>query len=391
MRGAHTILLTITAMVGCDTMNKMQVDNPVMPDAPPRMQVAKSAQHAAETAPDTDIVQMTYTPAEAGSSELVGSRVVATVNGSPVFESDILDRYRPQLMAARQQMSDIEFGKLKLALLERDLGVHLENQLLVRAMLSTLSPEQHEMLEEQLQGAFNDHIADMAAQMGVTTQLEVERELQKRGGSIELIRKEFANQALAVEYLRAKAEVKEGVERSELLAYYREHLKDYAREAEVKWMQLSVSFRKHGSKAAADAHMQKAIAELQQGQEFAEVAKKYSDGPTAAEGGMRDWLKKGSLADEDIENTLFSMQSGQMSQVFTGKSRLQVVKVIESKPARHVPFEEVQLDIEETIKSDRRTDAFKKVIEELRDTSSVVTIFDADQNSATGGDVVPAS
>lgn len=388
---ATTLLIVVLGLsTGCDTMNKMKIDNPVMPDAPPRRAaVDRSASVELVDSPG-DIELVTYGNNANQLEDQIGSRVVATVNGSPIFESDVLDRYRAQLNQARPKMSDKEFLELKLALIERDLHIHVENRMLVGAMLATLTPEQQDMLDTQLQNAFDRQVQEMAREMKVATAAEVEAELQKQGSSLAIVQSEFENQALAVEFLRSKANVKDETDRGELIAYYRQHLDDYARAAEVRWEQLVINFRQHGGRAGANQVLQSAIAELQQGQDFAEVARKYSDGPTASQGGDRGWLKEGGLADKEIEQALFTLEPLAISRPFEDKRRFQIVRVLERKAAYHVPFEDVQDKIEETILTEQRQRAFRRVIDEIKAQTTVVTIFDDAQKSPSKNGIIPA-
>ena len=43
---------------------------------------------------------------------------------------------------------------------------------------------------------------------------------------------------------------------------------------------------------------------------FEDVVTKYSDGPTVKAKGLRDWTNRGSLADERLDELLFSMPVG---------------------------------------------------------------------------------
>lgn len=387
MRRASLIPALLLVATGCDTMNRMTVDNPVMPDAPPRRIAATSEPvDASEAAPAIqEVVQLQY---NSDAPELSGSQVVATVNGSPIFASDVLDRYRSRLVSAERELSAEDYRDLQLQIVKRDLPTHVENLMLVNALKATLSPEQIEMLETQLDKAFESEVQRMARELGVSSSLEVDIVLQEKGSSLAERRADFANQTMAVEYLRAKSNLRDSVERIELIAYYREHLKDYAIPARVKWEQLTISFASHDGRDGATEVLKQVIQALKSGETFSEVVRKYSDGPTADTGGDRGWIEKNSLANEEIEAALFRLPVGSISQVFEESDSFEIVRIADRQQAGYTPFEEVQKDIESHILGEQRKASFKNVLEELRSRSTVVTIFDSEESSSSDADGV---
>ena len=323
-----------------------------------------------------------------GSQELSGSHVAATVNSSPIFVSDILDRYQAKLDESRGQMSDREYQKVCMALVKRDLPSMIENRLLVDALKSTLEPEQLEQMQTQLDRMFNLQIDEWKKKYGVNSALEVEMELASDGASVQTLREEFATQTMAREYLKAKSNVKSEVSRAELIAEYKSRLDEFAHPARVRWQQIVIKFSKHGGQDGATQVLSQAVDALRANTPFAQVAQKFSDGPTAKQGGDRDWIQSGSLANEEVDNALFTLPVGGISQSFTSRNEFQIVRVLERESAHYTPFEEVQDQLEEEILTDLRKDAFQKVLDDLKEDAIVVTMFD-EESQASNTSLVP--
>jgi len=161
-----------------------------------------------------------------------------------------------------------------------------------------------------------------------------------------------------------------------MLRYYEKHIDEYTTPAQVKWQQIVVSFDKHGGKRGALAELEKLIDELKAKADFAEVARKYSDGVTADSGGRWDWTQKGSLADKRTEKALFELPEGSISQVFVGKKDYQLVRIVSRRQTRQIPFAKVQDEIKGKLKKEQRTEATKNVLTELYANAVIDTIFD---------------
>ena len=206
--------------------------------------------------------------------------------------------------------------------------------------------------------------------------------MQKRGESFELFKTNFRNRALATQYIRMKTgdAIKKEPTRQELLAYYREHLADYSFPAQVKWQQILIQFSQHEGPEGAKKLMDQAIAELRKGTDFGDVARKFSDGPTASQGGDWDWTREESLADKPVEEALFSLAVGKISLPIENNKSLQLVKVLDRKPAGKTPLEQVQVEIQHKLQEAELKAAEQKVYAELTDDAEIHTLFDRDNS-----------
>jgi len=181
---------------------------------------------------------------------------------------------------------------------------------------------------------------------------------------------------MAMEYMGSKTQTNKRITRQDLLDYYRAHLDDYAVPARAKRQQIRITFAKHGGKNQATNVLNEAVSELQNGADFAEVARRYSDGPKAADGGQWPWTVAGSLADEKIDQTLFELEVGEVSQVFTGDRDFRIVRVSDRQVSGQIPFEEVQSEIQKTLQQAAQSELTRKLIDELLETAIIETIFD---------------
>ena len=78
--------------------------------------------------------------------------------------------------------------------------------------------------------------------------------------------------------------------------------------------------------AAAQAKANDLLKQIRNGASFEDIAKKYSDGPTAAQGGAVGAFKRGKLSRE-IEDKVFAMKVGEVSDVIRTKQGFIILQV----------------------------------------------------------------
>jgi len=106
------------------------------------------------------------------------------------------------------------------------------------------------------------------------------------------------------------------------------------------------------SKAAREEAMSRirsARDELRAGAEFADVARRYSDGLNAAEGGSWGWVAKGSVRErfEPAVEALYKLGPGEISPIVETPDGFFVVRCDELDPGREPDFQSVQLELKD--------------------------------------------
>ena len=77
-----------------------------------------------------------------------------------------------------------------------------------------------------------------------------------------------------------------------------------------------------------------ATGELEKGGAFGEIAKKYSDDPTADKGGDIGWIARGTLGDLRAEQELFGLEAGKVSSHYSATTATTIYSVTEKDAAR---------------------------------------------------------
>ncbi len=350
------LALAGSQFVGCKSMAKH--DNPVLQPPPRRVTLddTEVEQRIAAAEGETGASEILQTAAgdQVGTTNIDDARIVARVNGAPIFAADVLDRFREQLLAVEKQvaegkLTEAQYKALREDIVRTHLRRHIERVLLVERMRSKLKPEQQKQVEAHIDKLFEGRIEELKHQLKVSTRTELELELNKRGTSLDVVKADYANERMAMEFLFSSIERPDPPTRPQIVAYYQEHREDYKIPARVKWREVKVTVSRKLTKSQAEAKIEQAREALVSGKPFAAVVAEYSDGPTARDGGAWDWTNSGSLADRELEAMLFKLPVNELSAVYAGRGAYHVVQVLERQPAGYTPFEEVQKAIEKKL------------------------------------------
>ncbi len=396
----RSLVIAILLAGGCAGKN-YNVANPVLGPPPPR--VAKAVEQARQTAlaqaetpaAKSDIQQVSAT--YDAESPLAETAVIARVNGRPLLAGDILEQYGAQMAkyegeltkaVAAGALSEEDKGKYmrkaQEMVIRRDLDRMIEQMLMAQAVRSKLKKEQLEAVNKQVDSYFEkDVIASLKTKFKIDSTAELEVMLQDQGTSLETMRRMYADQQMASQYVRTKIGDEPKPTRAELLAVYNKQIEKYARPMQVKWQQLQISMTPQRNRAATEKLIEEVLAQIDAGMTFDAAVKKYSDGAHKENGGHWDWTQPNSVANPDIRKALEGLKAGQHSKVISTPTALQIVRVTERREAGTQPLDEVQEDIRMQIIEEWREERVKAVMDEVKASAVIETIFDKDTSESS--------
>lgn len=370
-------LALMLIVAGCKGKSLID-DNPVFAAAPPRGSLSNKstlAKNSAGKESDIHAVSLART-----APVLTGNSVVAEVNGTPVFVDDLIGSIR-LAVEADTNIPDEQKQQIMYAQIRKRIDGYIEQEIVLQALNKAIPEDRRAMIDESLETPFQEMVTKIKADSQAETDAQLNEKLAEQGLSIDLLRESFVRVQKVQGYLSTLATPPKEIDRPEMVAYYKANSEEFTSEERLRWQEISVDFITHNGRDGAEEVMIKVVEALQGGADFADVAEKYSTAFSAEKRGDMGWLKRGSLADSKLEDQLYSMKPGEMTRVQVQDDRFAVFRVVDHQFAKTSAFQDVQQEIEQKIKKQTLQDARKKVLDDLRDQATVVSMFDDEPES----------
>jgi peptidyl-prolyl cis-trans isomerase SurA len=272
------------------------------------------------------------------------------------------------------------------------------------------TPEQLRIdIEDRQKNALRDLIdqsllAQRGKDMGVNVEPEVIKKLdqiriQNKLASMEELEKAVSGQALNWEDF--KDNIRKGIltqrvissevgshiniGRDEVVKYYEDHKKEYIRPEQVALREIEVATEGKKDEELPDLKKkaETALKRVQDGEDFGEIAKRFSDGGTAKQGGFLGVYKRGELSKE-LEEVVFKMKKNELTNIMDTKQGYLVLQVLEHYDEGEQPLTKVENEIMDHLYSGRMEPALREYLKTLREESYVV-IKPGYQDIAGGG------
>ena len=110
---------------------------------------------------------------------------------------------------------------------------------------------------------------------------------------------------------------------------------------------------------------------MKDGEDFAEIAKRLSDGSTKEQGGFIGAFKKGELS-KQLEDVVFKMKRNELTDVMETKQGYLILQVLEHYDEGEQPFEKVKNEIMDRLYNEKLEPAAREYLKTLREQSYVV-------------------
>jgi len=118
--------------------------------------------------------------------------------------------------------------------------------------------------------------------------------------------------------------------------------------------------------AAAEAKANDLLKQIRAGTSFEDIAKKFSEGPSASQGGDLGAFKRGTLAKE-LEDKTFAMKAGEVTDVVRTKQGYVILKVTSHQMAGIPNLKEVEPKIQDALYYQKLQPALRAYLTKLRE------------------------
>lgn len=296
----------------------------------------------------------------AARAELV-DRVAAVVNREIIPLSEVMERASPELMRLQQAEPNAE---KRAALRQQILKAALDS--LIGEKL--LEAQIHDLNLDVSEAEIDLAIEDVKRSNGIDD-AGFEKLLLGEGYSVSSYRTFMKKHLARMKLVNLKVRQKVKVSEEDMKAEYAKMLHADSGDAEVHARHLLVSVAPKATAEQVEAARQKAVALGEEarkaGTDFAELAKKKSEGPSAADGGDLGWFRRGVMVAE-FERAAFSLPVGGVSEPIRTKFGWHVIKVDERRAVAAKAFEEVKDQLKERLLKGQQERYTEQYVQELR-------------------------
>ena len=226
-----------------------------------------------------------------------------------------------------------------------------------------------------------NRLNEIRKQYNLATMEDLEKAAKDQGVSFEDFKANIRNQIVTQEVMRDQVGRKIAPTPGEIQRYFEAHKQEYAQPESVKLGEILISTGTPSTGATAQADDAKKLAEakakaddiearLHAGGDFTQLAKSFSDGTTAAQGGDLGQYKRGQL-DKIFEDKTFSLKTGEYTEPIRTKQGYIILKVIQHIPGGVPEFKEVEQDVEQNYFMGKMEPAMRAYLTKMRDEAAI--------------------
>jgi len=302
-------------------------------------------------------------PAAFGGDTII-EEIVARVNNQIITRTEYL-RSKDELRKEAQQQDPVNAEKI-IAERDKDVLRDLVDQQLLLAKGKDLGITADTELIKKLD--------QMRKDMNLDSMEDLEKAAQAQGVSFEDFKQTMRNQIITQQVIGKEVGSRLVISKDEEKAFYEEHKSELDQPEQIRLSEILVSTDKKPNDTRDDAAVLQAaqakadslLDQIKKDAKFDDVAKKDSDGPTAAQGGDLGYFKRGALAKE-LEDKTFAMKPGDVSDVTRTKQGFIILKVTEHHEAGVPPLSQIEARIQDAVYMQKLQPALREYLTKLRE------------------------
>jgi len=209
------------------------------------------------------------------------------------------------------------------------------------------------------------------------TQEDLVAELKEQGSSYESYRESVKRELERIRLINYEVKSKIIIREEEIEEYYNTHRDEFTSEGRVRLALIFLKQKDPADKDEARSLYQKArdiLSMIKSGKNFADLARKFSDGPGASEGGDLGVFKMSELNPEMAE-IIKDLSAGDVSGPIIRPYGIRIIKVEEKDGGGEKSLEQVRNAIQAILYRKELDKKYSAWIKELRKKAYIKTIF----------------
>ena len=217
---------------------------------------------------------------------------------------------------------------------------------------------------------------------------EFQAEMETRGFTESTLRTSINRQLSIQKYLEDSITVQAVVPEDAVREAYDQNPQNFVREEEVKASHILINSAEGDPQEKKDEALKKAreIAAKAKadGADFAELARTYSEGPSAPSGGDLGFFSRNRMV-KPFEEAAFSMKVNEVSDPVLTQFGYHIIKVTERKKGSTVSFEEAKEKLGKDLKNRMINELIGERLAQLRENANIEVLFNPTPQTSPEG------
>jgi peptidyl-prolyl cis-trans isomerase SurA len=306
------------------------------------------------------------TDTQNSSKDVLVEEIIARVNNQIITLSDYQKAAQGLAEEVRQDCQNCTPDQLQAQMKDRQKNLlrdMIDQQLLI---------ERAKDMNIDVETDLVKRLDEVRKENNLATMEDLEKAVEKQGIVWEDYKQQMRNGLLTQKVIQQEVGGRMDIGQDEIKKYYDAHKQDFNRPEQVD---LSEIFLNTDGKTpeeiatiktkADDLHKQ-----LVNGNDFAEMAKRHSEGSTAEEGGELGLFEHGQLAPQ-LEDVVFKLDRNGITDVIQTKTGFEILKLNDHYQAGLQPLDKVSDQITNIIYKQKMDPAMRDYLAELREESYV--------------------
>jgi peptidyl-prolyl cis-trans isomerase C len=291
---------------------------------------------------------------------------VAIVNGTIITRAELnheLYQFKQRVSQQGQEVSEVQLVTIKAKILENLISRELLYQE-SRSKGIKIDPQATETQLKALKQRFPNKADFKKALSDIkltekTLQTRIERDLAIQ----ELVNSQIVPQI--------------NISKADNQAFYKDHPEYFKQPEQIKASHILIKLETQ-SDESQQRQAKKKIEEIQQklkdGQDFSELAKNFSEGPSNVKGGDLGYFSRGKMV-PPFEEAAFALKPGEISDIVQTQYGYHLILVTDRNPEKIINYEDVENKINQYLKQEKVKQEVELYVNKLRDTAEIKTFL----------------
>lgn len=315
-------------------------------------------------------------PKEATKEEKkVEEKVLATVNGKKITETQVMEVIAPSIEARMAQVPADKKEEYK-AMMTGQMKKQVTESMVINELLEAEAKKNNLVATDK---DVEDKISEIAKQRGMTA-ADMEALMKEQGVDVAQAKKQLKDQLAFEKYFDAEfAKENKAPTDEDLKAYYDQNAKQFEKAETVTASHILFDIKSTPEGVDAEQYKADQLAKAKATLEkiktdktanFEALAKELSTCPSGKNGGSLGAFERGRMVPE-FEKAAFEMEVGQVSDIVETQFGYHIIKTTDHQAAKSEKFEDVKAKIAENMSGKAKSEFVRARIEALKSAATI--------------------